>query len=164
MSFLNLICQTVVTSSLFVITAAFCLRSGCFSFPVHPRLLTPSNPRLLPQLLCLGVYKGSLWGTIRPYHRKEEVLWRAQGCFWTSRYMEITAPPQSVHLRTWQMALTLQDTCTLTASNGASAPMSSWTVPWRRQSDPHGISSTDHEWRLETSTQHILLRWCLKGS
>lgn len=29
-------------------------------------------------------------GTIQPYHHTEAVLWKAEGCFWTSRFMEIT--------------------------------------------------------------------------
>lgn len=88
---------------------SLCDHSSCLS-PVW-LLLLPSTPLaphpLQPQILTsaalisspllngtgLGVYEGSLWGTIWPYHRKEEMLWRAQGCVWTSRYMEIPAPP-----------------------------------------------------------------------
>lgn len=29
-------------------------------------------------------------GDYSAYHHRDTVLWKAEGCFWTSRYMEIT--------------------------------------------------------------------------
>lgn len=37
-----------------------------------------------------GFMRAVLWGTIRSYHHREAVLWRAEGRFWTTRFMEIT--------------------------------------------------------------------------
>lgn len=87
---------------LLVITAALCLLVWLLPLPSRPPCPYPPSSRLLPQLPWSGwlapllkgagvwVYEGSLWGTIQPYHHREAILWKAEGCFWTSRYMEIT--------------------------------------------------------------------------
>ncbi len=107
--------------------------------PFRPPSPYPSSPRLLPQLPWSGwlapllkgvgtwVYEGSLWESIQPYHHREAVLWRAKGCFWTSRFMEITDQSSDWQAtdcmslsESWLMGAdgwvgALQDACVLTA-------------------------------------------------
>lgn len=96
----NLICGTVVISSSWRLQrvsvsslAASPPHSSPVSLPFQPQTLTSAPPVGLISPLLKGagmwVYEGSLWGTIQPYHHRE-VLWEAEGCFWTSRFMEIT--------------------------------------------------------------------------
>lgn len=79
----------------------------------------------------MWVYGSSLWGTIQSYHHREAVLWKAEGCFWTSRFMEITDQSSDWQATdcmslsgSWLMGadgfwlswrIALQDACMLTA-------------------------------------------------
>ena len=155
----NSVCGAVVTSFSWWLQR---LSVWLHPSPPPPTSPHPPSPRLLPQLPLVWMISpllkwagdvgfmraiyGCVWGGNYSAlsTQREAVLWRAEGCFWTSRFREITD-----HSTDWQAT----DCMCL----GGSCSMGADGFRWSRR--PAGCMCAD---RMASGPQNTVLQCCAR--